>query len=444
MNTTRVSEPAALAPRAVSLRRPAGIAAAGKALEIASLCLLVTLVPRALGPSDYGVFAVATSIVTIGSVTLALGGPVLMARFVPMVPEPDRPALARALALRTARWRGCLLGIAAIVVAAVAAARPDSVSPLTAALLLVALCIDAAATILLQMTLALQRIIAWSLRYPVQNVTLVAAVLALGTTLGRTGILTAILVSTVAALVVGLAATHRVGTVPRWNAALPDGVTRFSILQGLGSGAMVLCQRGGVIAVSLLGASGRETGFAAIAIGIALALCFAGVQPFVAELPRLAELGAAAPARAEHEIRRLAWIVLAGLAAVSTLTAALGSEILRVAAGSDYKGARDALVVALMAVPFAATLGALTSVSALHLRAEARLVALAAGLVTTATVAALLVPGHGAVGGAAAFAAGAVATGILGCVLLPAGVSRRLLAACAVASGLIGGVGLIA
>jgi O-antigen/teichoic acid export membrane protein len=444
VTSTRISLWRARSLRRADFGRPAGIAALGKAFEIASLCLLVTVVPRALGPGDYGVFAVATSIVTIGSATLALGGPVLMGRFVPTAPEYDRPALARALAARTARWRGGLLALAGVVVAVIAAARPGTLPLVPTALVLSALCVDAAATVLLQMTFALQRVVAWSLRYPLQNLTLVVGVLVLGTTLGEAGILAAILLSTLAALAVGIAATRRMGpAAPRWCRPLPDGVTRFATLQGLGSGAMVLGQRGGILAVALLGSATDETGFAALAIGISLALCFAGVQPFVAELPRLVELSASDSERAEREVRRLGWIALGALGLAAILTAAVGDQILRLAGGHAYEGAQDALVVALAAVPFAAALGVLTVTSALRLRIEARLLSLGAGLVATVVGSLLLVPHHAAVGGAAAFTAGAIATGMVACALLPTGVRPSFVAACALAACVVVCVGVV-
>lgn len=89
-----------LMPLRAGLHRPARIATVGKLLELGSLVLLVTVVPRALGPELFGLFAVATSVVTLGSASLSLGGPMLMARFVPTVPGAERPSLARALALR--------------------------------------------------------------------------------------------------------------------------------------------------------------------------------------------------------------------------------------------------------------------------------------------------------------------------------------------------------
>lgn len=422
--------------------RAAAVASYGKGAELLSLVLLVTLVPRALGPVDYGFFAVATSIVTIGSVTLGLGGPVLMARFVPSVASADRPALARALAVRTAYWRGGLLAVAGVAVVAVALVSTSV--PLAPALVLVAaLALDVGATVLLQIALALRRVTAWSFRYPLQTLTLVAAVVVLGPAAGEAGILLAVLLSTLVAFVVGIVSVRQVGPVPRWERPLPAGVTRFSLLQGLGSGAMILGQRAGVLAVALVVGSEAQTGFAGLAIGISLALGVAGIQPFVAELPRLSELYVSRPEKAELDVRRLGWLALAALAATSIVAAALAGPLLRLAAGESFAGAQEALEVALTAVPFAAVTGVVIAVAALRLRPDARLVSMVAGLVVALALCAALVPGFEAVGAAAALAGGVAATAVAASLVLRTAVRPSFVCACALAAVLVGVIGAV-
>ncbi len=65
----------------------------------------MTLLPRVLGPEQYGTFALALSVVLIASSAMTLGGAPLMARYVPTVKPNERPALAPALALRLAAWQ---------------------------------------------------------------------------------------------------------------------------------------------------------------------------------------------------------------------------------------------------------------------------------------------------------------------------------------------------
>src|SRR5262249_36461057 len=97
-----------------------GIALAGKSLELVTLALLITLGPRRLGPGPYGDFALALSIVTFGSLALSLGGPLVLARFVPAAAPTEQAAVARALALRLSAARGAQVAIVGVVAAALA------------------------------------------------------------------------------------------------------------------------------------------------------------------------------------------------------------------------------------------------------------------------------------------------------------------------------------
>src|SRR4051812_19488933 len=77
----------------------------GKAGELTGQALLLVLLPRVLGPVDYGTFALALSIVTLSSASIAIGGPTLMSRFVPAASPATRDAVAFALVRRVGRWR---------------------------------------------------------------------------------------------------------------------------------------------------------------------------------------------------------------------------------------------------------------------------------------------------------------------------------------------------
>ena len=65
----------------------------GKALELPTQLLLVAAIPRALGPSDFGVSALALTVVTVASLSMALGGPTAHEPLRPRRP----PVRARAL-----------------------------------------------------------------------------------------------------------------------------------------------------------------------------------------------------------------------------------------------------------------------------------------------------------------------------------------------------------
>ena len=268
--------------------RPAAtIGLLGKALEFASLVPLVTVLPRVLGPSDYGLFALGASLVTIAGGAASLGGPTLATRFIAAASPSDRAPLARAVIRRSAGWR---LAAAGLITAAVLVARPVDLPSGAAWLIFGAVALDVVATLLLQAALPLGGVVAWSLRYPVQNVILAFATIALHDRLGAVGVVAALPVASGAALALGAIAAW-----PRLRGAttapgLPDGMRRFAIVQGTSGLMQLVLLRGSVIAVALAGSSSREVGYAGVAIGIATALTYAVWQPYAVELPRLVTL----------------------------------------------------------------------------------------------------------------------------------------------------------
>ena len=235
-----------------------------------TLVLLATVVPRALGPTAYGRFAVPLTVVTLGSLALTLGGPTLMARFVPAAPPDERVARARALGARLARGRALQLAALGVVTAGAVAVAPDRLPPLATAYVALALASNVAASLLLQTTLGLGRTGAWSTRWPLQNAVLIVSVLVLFDRAGAIGAVAATLVAATAALafalVVAVPALRPTGP----PVAVPAGAIRFGALQATGAALVQVAQRGGVLAVAVLAADATETGFAALAIGIAL------------------------------------------------------------------------------------------------------------------------------------------------------------------------------
>ena len=181
-------------------RRPATIGLVGKGLEFASLIPLVTVLPRVLGPSDYGIFALGASLVTIAGGAASLGGPTLATRFVAAALPSDRAPLARAVIRRSATWR---IGAAALVAAVALVARPADLPAGAAWLIFAAVALDVVATLLLQAALPLGGVLAWSLRYPFQNVVVTIAALLLHERLGTIGVVAALPVASGAALILG-------------------------------------------------------------------------------------------------------------------------------------------------------------------------------------------------------------------------------------------------
>jgi len=266
------------------LRRPVVAGVLGKGAEGLTLVALATVVPRLLGPADYGRLSVVLTLVAVGSVALTLGGSTLLARYVPAAPVEHRPALARALALRLARNRIAPFALLAVVAAVPAAA--GRVPPATAALVLVALALNVAATLALQADLGLGRAAAWSARYPVQNTVLIGAVVVLHSAAGADGAIAAVTVAGAAGLALALAATASLWRAATAPVQLPDGAARFGVLAGATGALTQLVQRGGVVAAALL-ATAEDTGHAAVAIGMAMAATYAVTQSFVVTLPAL-------------------------------------------------------------------------------------------------------------------------------------------------------------
>ncbi|MDN5861431.1 MAG: hypothetical protein L0H84_22745, partial [Pseudonocardia sp.] len=356
------------------LRTPVLAGVAGKVAEAITLVLLATVVPRLLGPQDYGRFAVVLTLVAIGSVALTLGGATLLARYVPAAAPDERAPLARVMTQRLARNRAWLLGALTVVAGLLVLADPDRFPVLPTTFVLVALGLNVAATLALQAGLGLGHAWAWSARYPVQNGVLIGSVIVLYAAAGVTGAMAAVLVAAVAAAVLGA-----VAAAPLWRrggapVAFPDGASRFGLLQAAGGVFGQVAQRGGVVAVAVLAGSGLQTGYAALAVGVALAATYAVVQLFTVALPVLTERP-----DAESTLRRLAGVLLAATV-LATAPAALVVDIaVPFAFGADYSGAAPAFGPALAMVVLAPVNALLVQAGALRLRPEVLLRATAVG-----------------------------------------------------------------
>lgn len=426
LNRGAAPRPAAVAGVAGG-RLGASVAAslAGKAAEMVTLLLLATVVPRTLGPADYGRFAVPLTVVTLGSLALTLGGPTLMARFVPAAAPGDRVALARAIGGRLARGRAAQLVVVAAVALAAVVWDPARVPPLETGLVVSALALNVATSLALQVGLGLGRTGAWSVRYPIQNAALIGAVLLLYPLAGPTGAVVAIVVSAVAgaalaAAVAGPVVATRTPAVP-----VPVGAVRFGALQAAGAALVQFSHRGGVLAVALLAVSPAATGFVALATGIALGVTYAVLQAFTVTLPHLAD-SAASPGAAEAVLRRLAAGLLVVLVPVAAVTALVLDAAVPAVFGSAYAGAAPAFGPALALVVLAPLNALAVQVAALRLRPEAALSSGIASALGFVVVAVTTVPAWGAAGGTAAALAGAVAGALTSLRLLPGAAGWRI------------------
>ena len=417
-------------------------AVAGKAAEWLTLMLLLTLVPRLLGPADYGTFGLALSLVTLGSATLALGGPATLARFVAAAPASDRAGLARALALRALGWRAAGLTIASAAALAFAFASPHRLPPRDAAIVLAALALDSVATLAFQVALGLGRPLLWSFRYPAQNLLLVAAVVPLYSVGGTAGGLAAIAVSSAGVLLLGSAAVGRELLHAPAGKPVPRAASRFAFLQAV-SGSLVLLQyRGGVVAVALLAGSRLQTGYAALAFGIAVALTYAIWQVYTVALPRFASLAANDADAASAVLARFARVTVLAFVPASIVAAVVAEPALTLLAGSRFSAAKDALGPALATAPLAPLTGAVGAAAVVTLRPGARAWTTATGAAVFVAAALGLVPPFGAGGATGALLAATAATALVGAALFPDVVHRRLIALSFAASAVVLAVGL--
>lgn len=438
----------------------------GKAAEMATLVALATVVPRALGPRDYGHFAVPLTVVTLGSLAMTLGGPTVMARYVPAAPAGQRTALARALGRRLATGRAVQCGALALGALVATTADPARFPPLETTLVVLALVLNVATTLALQVTLGLGRAGPWSARYPLQNAVLVAAVLVLYPAFGTVGATAAVVVAAAVAAALAAAVLAPVARADVAPVPVPPGAIRFGALHATGAALVQCAHRGGVVAVAVLAGSAVETGYAALAIGIALGASYAVLQTFTVTLPHLSARAAGhrtdldlgfdhGPTDDRHDhagtgdpageavLRRLAGGLLAAVIPAALGVAALLDTLAPAAFGSRYASASAALGPAL-AVVVLAPLSALT-VQAAALRLQPG-TALASGVATLAGFLAgvlVLVPTWAASGATLAALIGVAAGAVVAVRRLPGAAGGPVVAASFLGAAAVLGVAAV-
>lgn len=380
-----------------------GASVLGKAAEMVTLLVLATVVPRALGPDAYGHLSVPLTIVTLGSLALVLGGPTVMARFVPTVAPAERPALAWALGARLALGRVLQLAVVALLATGAVLWDSDSFPPAETALVVVALALNVGATLLLQPTLGLGLAGPWSLRYPLQNTVLIGAVLVLHHRFGPIGSVWALVVAGSVAVIFGAAAAARHLRRSTTPVAIPDGALHFGVLHAAGAGLTQITQRGGVVAVALLASAGPEAGYTALALGVALGVTYAVLQAFTVSLPHLT-----GRSDGEDTARRLAGGLLAVISPLAVVVSTQIDELVPLVFGDGYLEAAGAFGPALALVVLAPLTSLLVQVGALRIRPGVSAAAGVSAVVAFTLVALLTVPEWGAAGGTTAALAGAV------------------------------------
>lgn len=413
---------------AAHLRSPVTITFGAKACEFVTLFGLATLVPRLLGPTDFGQFALALSIVAIGSLMLSFGSFGLIVRFVPSVGRAERPALARSLAVRLIAWRALQVTVVTLVAVILIIGFPNAFPLVTTTLIVAALALDVGATLAFQVVLALGRTNLWSFRYPIQNALLIIFAVSLGTAAGRSGAIGAVTAASGAALVLGTI----VVAAPLWRAQkgfpIPAGARRYGIYTAIGSFFVFVYQRGGVVAVAGLNGSSVEIGYAGLAVGVAIAGTSAVGQAFAVQLPGLVERAGTDSEAAEAGARRLARNVQFILLPCTLASAVALDALVTTIVGAEYRDATSALVPALALIPLAPLLGLGGQIAALRLQQERRLVAAAAGAAAFLIVAIATVPVWGAAGGTFALLAATATGAVTFALVLPGALTPALIA----------------
>jgi O-antigen/teichoic acid export membrane protein len=391
-------------------RRALAGSVAGKAIEALTLAGLVALVPRALGPADYGVFAVALAVATGIATATGIGGPALFARVLAPLEAGPRRDVARALVRRVAVGRAALLALLAALAATGALLAPGSVSALQMALVGAAALLGAGATLVSQLALGLDRSVAWSLRYPLENGVIVGGALVLYPLAGLDGALVAIALGAAAGLALGIASAWPALRGAAAGGALPAGALRFARLQAAGGALTQAVHRGAAPACALLGLTSAATGHAAIAAGAALAITYAVLQATLVALPSATRAFARDRIGAEAALRRLAGLCAAVVVPACALLALAAEPLLAAALGEEFREAAAPLRVALGAAALAPLWALAMALAALRDHPEASLTGAVAGAVSFVAIAALAIPQAGASGAAGAMLAGVAAT----------------------------------
>ena len=320
------------------MRSNVSVGLVGKALEFVTLVLLFTLVPRLLGPADYGSFAVALSIVALGSAASSLGGPTWLSRFVPTVAEGDRPALARTLALRAARWRIGICALAAALALGLAVVRTQAGSARSRA------SSSFSRWCSTSLRRSCTRLASRSARWPSGALdTRSRTPFSWRPTRVHVGFVERRSTRRPRALVrlrarVGLVVVAAPLRAAERTVPLPLGAARFALVYGASGLFVQLLHRGGVVAVAV---AGRLAGGGGIRGGLdrdraRADLCrLAGVHGRSAAARRG---GDEAGDRADASLRRLAWLALAVVVPVATLAAISLDRIVPAVAGEGYRG----------------------------------------------------------------------------------------------------------
>jgi PST family polysaccharide transporter len=425
-------------------RSPRSAALGGKALEIGTQVLLITFLPRLLGPAEFGRLTVALAVVTVAAVAISLGAPGSFARFVPTESAHRRSGLAWSMTRRLVPLRAVQLLIAALIGVALVYSLPGRVAAEDVTLVLVALAAEVAAILAAQMALGLGATWIWSFRIAARNAALLVSVPVLLLAFESLDLVWTVALGSFAGL---LFAASRVAPLVRSaerGVPVPEGAMRFGRVSGTALLVGQLTYRGPVFAASAGGLAPEAVGFAGLAASIAMAVIYAVRELFTVSIPELVECWERAPDEADRRLRRLGqhtqWILI-GAAGVGVVVLA---RLLPMVVGTAFLPATGPLALVLATLPLVPLAAIAAPASSLRLRPGLPLVIDGVALLVFIAAVTLLMPRWGATGTLAALLAAVATSAILAARAVPGVVTLRLLATGLLGSSMVLALGALA
>lgn len=415
----------------------------GKALEIGTQGLLVTLLPRLLGPAEFGRLSVALAIVTIGAVAMSLGAPASFARFVPAAPEHLRVGTARSLTIKLLPLRTAQMSIAVLAAVVLVMARPGSFPPRDAALVVVALGAEVGALLMAQIALGLGATWIWSYRLSARNVALLLLVPAFAALGWTVDVMWTVALGSAAGLAFAFVLVWPLVRHAAPGAPVPDGAMRFGRVSGLALLVGQVTYRGPVLAASIGGLAPEDVGYAGLAASIAMAGIYAVRELFMVSVPELVDCWSRDPSEADRRLRRLGWRVQSALIAGSILGAVALEQVLPMVVGDAFAPATRALALVLATFPLVPLSALATPASALRLTPGVPLRIDAIALGVFVVFAFLLVPRYAAAGAMGAMLAAVATSALFSVTAIPTVVTLRMLVTGLLGSGAVAGAGVL-
>jgi O-antigen/teichoic acid export membrane protein len=402
---------------------PRQAAVRGKALEFITQVLLVTIVPRLLGPAEFGRMTVALTVVTLSGVAISLGAPSAFSRFVPAESESRQAGLARAMTAQLLPIRAVQLAIAALMGVVLVYVGPRFAA-LDVGLVFIAISAEVGAVLAAQIALGLGATWIWSFRISARNVAMLLLVPILAPLSG--GVISSVALASLAGLV--FAATQVLPLVRHAERGIevPAGTLQFGRIFGLGMLLSQVTWRGPVLAASLLGLAADDVGFAGLASSIGMAAIFAVRELFTVSLPEFVTSWNNDQLETDRRLRQLAGRVQWALAACAVIGVVTLERLLPLVVGERFAPAVPPMIPVLAMLPLLPLPAMGVQGASLRLRPGLSVAIDAWSLVAFAAAALVLVPQWGAIGASEALLIAMLAATVLSARAIPTVVSLRL------------------